>query len=539
VSQPVVDFSCWLAGQPFNDAAYWLTSAYANWVGEKVRAAQALYFTPPKLADRVIDDLVARGACLANSHWHDPACGGAAFLVPTAQRMAAALVSSGVPVNEVISRVQKQISGSDLDKTLLSISEQFLLMALYPYLDGTSNLPSFNLRNADGLLTANAQTQSPDVVVCNPPYRKLKAKEVARYQSQFSDVIRSQPNVYGLFIRKTLDVVKAGGFVGLLTPTSFLSGHSFARLRRCLLERAEIVHIDMLSDRASMFISVEQETAISILRSGTGADSTDSETDICVLTPTGEYEHVGKHALSKTGAPWPIPKSVNDSSLLKTASKSPARLADYGFVAKVGHLVAFRDKRRRFKTRRDAKASACVVPIVWAGDISVQGFEHGRLHNKQRDDYFVEVASSDHLSVVRGPSVLLQRLTSNDQRHRLVAAFVPVEWQEVHGGFVAENHVIVLQTQKANEWTPEMMSSLLNSAVINKLFRAISGAANVAVFELNELPLPEPARLKKALVENGNLEIAVRTAFGISPQRERKAPKAQSVATRDLIEATP
>lgn len=77
----VQKFVGWLEGQPFNDAAYWLASAYANWVGEDVRSKQALYFTPPKLADRVIEDLISKGASLTVHHWHDPACGGAAFLV--------------------------------------------------------------------------------------------------------------------------------------------------------------------------------------------------------------------------------------------------------------------------------------------------------------------------------------------------------------------------------------------------------------------------------------------------------------------------
>ena len=58
----VKNFVRWLDSQPFNDAAYWLASAYANWVGNEVRTQQALYFTPPKLADRVIDDLISRGA---------------------------------------------------------------------------------------------------------------------------------------------------------------------------------------------------------------------------------------------------------------------------------------------------------------------------------------------------------------------------------------------------------------------------------------------------------------------------------------------
>ena len=118
--------------------------------------------------------------------------------------------------------------------------------------------------------------------------------------------------------------------------------------------------------------------------------------------------------------------------------------------------------------------------------------------------------------MITSPCVVLQRLTSSDQPHRLIAAAVPVDWQERQGGFVAENHVIVLQSEGANPWSPDRMAAILNSPVINRLFRSISGATNVAVSELNELPLPEPAKLAKTLTEKSDINVALRMAFGLS-----------------------
>jgi adenine-specific DNA-methyltransferase len=515
-NERVKRFATWLASQPFNDAAYWLASAYATWVGEEVRAAQALYFTPPRLADRVIDDLIVRGASIGHQHWHDPACGGAAFLVPVAQRMAQALTSEGLGPKAVLKKIEAQISGNDLDKTLLAISTQFLLMALSPYVTRSRYTPKFNLKNCDGLLVPDDDANAPDVIACNPPYRKLNAEETRKYASRFHDVIRNQPNIYGLFIRKTVDVVRTGGLVGLLTPTSFLSGASFSKLRSYMTECAEVLQLDMLSDRDSMFIAVEQETAITILQKSPNLAVTQSNPDVSVLSPTGDFVGIGKCFLSKTGEPWPVPRSASDAELIKKATHWRARLSDYGYTPKVGYLVAYRDERPRFSKRPKVKDQSCVVPILWAGDITVDGLVHGRATKQKRTDYFVQVASPDHSSVVTQPCVVLQRLTSSDQPHRLIASAVPAEWLKVNGGFVAENHVISLIANDDCAVSPEVLAALMNSPVINRLFKAISGATNVAVSELNELPLPDPHKLRKALVHNRNINTAVREAFGIN-----------------------
>ena len=340
-------FADWLAEQPFNDAAYWLASAYAIWVGEAVRTERALYFTPPKLAERVIDNLIQKGASATEHHWHDPACGGAAFLVPIAQRMADALVAKGLSSKNVLLTVEKQISGNDLDATLLSISSEFLLMALSSHVKTSGYFPTFNLKNVDGLLADTHSGPKPDVVACNPPYRKLNSGETKRYAPKFSDVIRNQPNVYGLFIRKTLDIVKEGGLIGLLTPTSFLSGASFSKLRMRLVERSDILQIDMLSDRTSMFISVEQETVVSVLKTHISPNGSDETTEICVLSPKGDYEHVGCCRLSGEGAPWAIPRSVADSVLL--LGWSPGGIS--GHSAKIRRTSSGKIKNLRCSNR--------------------------------------------------------------------------------------------------------------------------------------------------------------------------------------------
>lgn len=112
--EAVQDFAKWLSEEPFNEAAYWLATAYAILVGDAVRTERALYFTPPLLAERVIDNLLQHGASLTAHHWHDPACGGAAFLVPIAQRMSAALAKTDMSASKKLAHIESHLSGNDL-----------------------------------------------------------------------------------------------------------------------------------------------------------------------------------------------------------------------------------------------------------------------------------------------------------------------------------------------------------------------------------------------------------------------------------------
>lgn len=516
-------FTEWLIAQPFNDAAFWLATAYATWVGDEVRSKQALYFTPPKLADRVIDDLVARGASLINNHWYDPACGGAAFLVPVAKRMAVELEQTGLTSIAILKKIEKQISGTDLNETLLDLSAQFLLMALSKHIDASGFTPTFLLNKGDGLLIEEEGKLKANVVVCNPPYRKLNTIETKKYAAGFWEVIRNQPNIYGLFIHKTISMVRPGGLVGLLTPTSFLSGTSFSKLRSCIVKNSDVLQIDMLSGRASTFISVTQEAVITILQSKLEFERRDTATtlvrerltEIYALNAQGAYHLVGSSRLLGNGVLWPIPRSLSDAALMRGALQWTSRLCDYGYSPKIGHLVPYRDERKRFPKRPKRKDQSRVVPIVWAGDITVAGFEHGRTHNLDRVDYFVEVSNPTHPSVIRAPSVVLQRLTSNDQAHRLIACAVPHEWQTEEGGFVAENHVIALVANDDTTWKPQVIADLMNSDLVNRLYRAISGATNVAVGEINELPLPNPVELKAAMAHGEAIDVAIQIAFGL------------------------
>jgi len=52
----VAEFASWLSKLELLTGAFWLGSAYANLAGSEARKQQSLYFTPPYLASRLLDN---------------------------------------------------------------------------------------------------------------------------------------------------------------------------------------------------------------------------------------------------------------------------------------------------------------------------------------------------------------------------------------------------------------------------------------------------------------------------------------------------
>jgi len=502
----------------FLEASYWLSSAYAMLTDETYRKKLAMFFTPASLTRGLLDDLTAQGVDFGKHSFLDPACGGAAFLAPIAFRMREALKARGLSPTARLRHIERHLFGTDKDATLCKLSRQFLYMALHEDIAASGYVPTFTIEAADSLKSHGGKLGRRDVVVCNPPYRKLAAEEVALLDPAFKGVTEAQPNLYGIFIFHCVRLVRPKGVVALVTPTSFLSGQYFSGLRSFLIRNTDVAHIGMVSERKGVFIDVEQETALTLLRRRVPDDRTEAQATVSVVSVEGKYTAVGASVLPNGGSVWPIPRAVADVALLKLAAASKFRLADYGYKIRIGAYVWNRDKRPKFDTMRDvrkAKATTA-VPLIWSRDISPDGYLDFDPDLKADGHHFVDLGDKEHAAVVRQTCVVMQRVTSNDQPRRLVAAPVSIALILAHGGFVGENHIVILEPAvDLPQLQPTQLAELISTHAVDRIFRCISGATNVSVFELSQLALPDPAKLAKHLSQGSTMEVAVNRSYGL------------------------
>lgn len=506
---PVSAFAKWLSTMDLKDAGFWLSSAYAHLVKADKRRKRAMFFTPPILGDRMLDDLEKAGVDWAEAKVIDLACGGAAFLAPAARRMAEALTARGVDADGVLAHIQTHLSGIEIEPFLAKLSQFFLGMTLYPWVEEARRRLAIPIVIGDAMKHALRFAGQFDAVICNPPYRKLTRREVATLPANLRELCHMQPNLYGMFMALSAQLLNDHGIAGLLTPMSFLSGQSFVRLRKHLGVNRQVARIGIVEEKTGIFLGVEQDTAITVFAP---RKRRLARTDVFVGTSNEGWQRTGSVALDISGGPWILPRSRRDANLL--AAVNGRTMADYGYAAMVGDVVLHRDRRRRFASLDAARRAKAVhpIPMLRAPEIRVFGtLEFGRV---QRPDCYIDVGKEAQ-GVVRGHAIALQRVSSPDQPRRLICAPVPRAMQNEHGGVIGENHVNFLVAKNGSAVPPELVARILASEPVDRLFRCRSGATNVSVYELTQLPLPDPDVVRTELAAGADIDAAVCAGFGI------------------------
>lgn len=515
----VVSFTEWLLEMNLQDAGFWLSSAYAHLVKADKRRKRAMYFTPPILGDRILANMESAGVNWANAKMIDLACGGAAFLAPAARRMADALARRGADAGSILAHIETHLVGIEIEPFLAKFSQFFVGMTLYPWVQAAGRCPTIAVSVGDAMKCGPAMAGRFDAVICNPPYRKLTVREVSALPAALRELCFMQPNLYGMFMALSVQLLNERGVAGLLTPMSFLSGQSFLRLRKHLAAKRYVAHIDLVEESMGVFLSVEQSTAISIY----APKATDAlKTNAFMGTASGRWEKSGAVALDPSGGPWILPRCPQDAALL--AAANGRTISDYGYSPTVGHLVLHRDLRRRFPSLKAARRAKAVkpVPMLRASEIRMSG--QLKFKRRQRPDCYVDVGKSPQ-GLISNPAIALQRVTSSDQERRLICAPVPRIMQKKHGGVLGENHVNFLVVHNGSAVPRKLVTQILGSNPVDRLFRCRSGANNVSVYELAHLPLPDPAVVRSELDSGADIDAAVRAGYGIRSKLGKRRKK--------------
>lgn len=470
------------AALPLAEAAYNLSSLYTVLLCTHDRGVLGAFYTPPALVTRLVGLAEEAGVDWAEARVLDPAAGGGAFLMPVAARMVTALEGSEPRV--ILTQIERRLKGLELDPHAAGFAQTALDLLLAPLSKAAGRAAPRLVEVGDTL--ERAPKAEYDLVIGNPPYGRVRLTPEQR--QRFARSLYGHANLYGVFTDIALRWTRPKGVIAYLTPTSVLGGQYFAALRRLLAEDAPPEAIDFVHSRKGVFEDALQETMLAVFRKGAKSGAA----QVHYVTLENEREAMlvrnGTIGLPKAlDAPWLAPRSPDQSALAAAASRMTTRLSDWGYRVSTGPLVW-----NRFKDQLCKRAGRGRHPLIWAEAVSADGRFGFRAEKRNHAPWF-EIRTGDQWLLTREPCVLVQRTTSKEQERRLIAAELPATFLRTHKAVVVENHLNMVRPVGRPTVSPAVLAAVLNSTVVDQVFRCISGSVAVSAFELEAVPLPTAA----------------------------------------------
>jgi adenine-specific DNA-methyltransferase len=218
----------------FSNLSYNLTKI----IKKKEKQDNGIYFTPPKTILRCLDILSKHRATTTFNNILEPSCGSCEFIdrIKDCYPMAT-------------------ITGVEYNKTIYeNIKNKY-----------DNNSDNIKIVEADFLKTT--YNEKYDLIIGNPPYYVIKKADVDK---QYYNYFEGRPNIFILFIIKSLSLLTDDGILCFILPKSFLNCLYYNKTRKHIYDNYLILSIIECDDN---YIDTEQPTIIFIIQKNDNTDS--------------------------------------------------------------------------------------------------------------------------------------------------------------------------------------------------------------------------------------------------------------------------
>lgn len=331
-----------------------------------------------------------------------------------------------------------------------------------------------------------------DGVILNPPYFKIAGH--CEYAKLLSNVVHGQPNIYALFVAVAAQLLRADGEMVAITPRSFCSGPYFRHFRRWFLDRMSLRRLHLFESRTATFqdAGVLQESLITVAQksvhrgrvvtvSTSHGPSDISRVPVLDVPVDKVVDDSARNLVVR------IPCSPVDAEIIEAVESWPHCFAEQGLRISTGPVVSFR--ARRFLL--DTPSGPHIVPLILVGN--VRPFKTVWPLNKNGKPLgFLACRESRALLLKTGNYVLLRRFSAKEERRRLTAScFLKSSWRAKEVAF--ENHLNYIYHQDRELTDAEVygIAALLNSRLLDRYFRTVSGNTQVNATEIRALHFPD------------------------------------------------
>lgn len=449
--------------------------------GERLRKLGGVFYTPTEIVDYILDRTIGRRP-EGRPTILDPACGSGAFLLGAYRRLREA---RGAPsLGDRTGLLESSVFGVDIDPRAARLSRINLALAargtaggrgLDRVLSQQVVVGSALDEVREGRRIASAIDRSFgrvlrrggfDYVIGNPPYVRNKDLDPRR-KRLWAEVYRSARGQYDLmvlFLEKGIEVLRAGGRLGFLVSSKFMTASYGRALREQILETCQIEEIVDLS-RAHIFPEAAIYPAVLVLRKNDRA-----------ARPRGTVVlRDGVTDLRKVTGGVPLPQALflgRPGRVLTTSiSRAGARVLSgvervsvpLGDLARLSCGLAHRGMGRSLLTREEAEGrgdGGSVHPFIRVENIAPYRIRWtGRWVNLEGGRY-----SAERLRDFRRRKIVIPGV-----RRTLQAAY------DTRGYALGRVYYLV-----DGRIDPRVLLAILNSSVLDGYYRTVFGAVRMA-----------------------------------------------------------
>lgn len=376
----------------------------------KKRKKLGQYFTPKSIRELLLSKLPKKD----NADILDPACGSGEFLLSCKKYFK----------NPIL-------YGFDIDKKLINIASKLVKNA---------SIKNFDFLNID------INKKKYDYIIGNPPYFELKLNE--EIKKKYFDIIKGRVNIFSLFIKTGLDLLKDGGYLAYVVPPSMNNGAYFSKLREYIIKNSSLEYLHII-DGADNFHLANQKVMLIILK----------KTNL---------KKSSKYIFKKNG----ITIFTEDKKFLNKAYKNTVSLKDIGYTVKTGSIIWNEHKEKLTNDKNNSTL------LIWASNIN-----NGKIiigYTKGKPQYIKNISND---LITRSRVVVVNRITGSSKDINIKSAIVNEK------EFVCENHVnVIYMSKNANcNYSLEDILKALQDKTNIKVMRLISGNTQISKTELERL----------------------------------------------------
>ena len=376
----------------------------------KKRKKLGQYFTPKSIRELLLSKLPKKD----NADILDPACGSGEFLLSCKKYFK----------NPIL-------YGFDIDKKLINIASKLVKNA---------SIKNFDFLNID------INKNKYDYIIGNPPYFELKLNE--EINKKYFDIIKGRVNIFSLFIKTGLDLLKDGGYLAYVVPPSMNNGAYFSKLREYIIKNSSLEYLHII-DGADNFHLANQKVMLIILKKTNSKKSS-------------------KYIFKKNG----ITIFTEDKKFLNKAYKNTVSLKDIGYTVKTGNIIWNEHKEKLTNDKNNSTL------LIWASNIN-----NGKIiigYTKGKPQYIKNISND---LIIKSRVVVVNRITGSSKDINIKAAIVNEK------EFVCENHVnVIYMSKNANQnYSLEDIFKALQDKTNIKVMRLISGNTQISKTELERL----------------------------------------------------